>query len=97
MSSAAGIYYATESWKARLCVRGRRQLYAFCEEYGVPFRKCGKLVVASSAEQVAQLTSMAERAQANGVSDLQWLTALEAAGIEPNVQCHQVCRFLAES
>ncbi|TYZ68221.1 hypothetical protein PybrP1_003120 [[Pythium] brassicae (nom. inval.)] len=85
----AGIYYAHESWKARLCVRGREQLYAFCEAYGVPFRKCGKLVVASSDEQVPRLASIAARARANGVSDLRWLSARDAAAIEPHVQCHQ--------
>lgn len=44
--TSAGIYYAQDSWKARLCVRGREQLYEFCDAYGVPYRKCGKLIVA---------------------------------------------------
>jgi len=46
--STAGIYYAKDSWKARLCVRGREQLYAFCDDFGVPYRKCGKLIVAQA-------------------------------------------------
>lgn len=58
-SSTAGIYYAKDSWKARLCVRGREQLYAFCDAFGVPYRKCGKLIVAQAHQVPPLLDCMA--------------------------------------
>ncbi|CAI5478537.1 unnamed protein product [Closterium sp. Yama58-4] len=54
----AGLYYPHGSLKARFCVEGRRQLYAFCEDRGVPHRRVGKLVVATSADQVLQLEKL---------------------------------------
>src|SRR5664279_660875 len=47
----AGIYYPRDSLMARFCVQGRRMLYAFCAEWGVPFNPCGKLIVATSGEE----------------------------------------------
>ena len=69
----AGLYYPTGSLKARLCVQGRDLLYAYCAAHGVPHRRCGKLLVATSPEQLAGLRSIQARAAANGVLDLQWL------------------------
>jgi len=83
----AGIYYAANSAMARLCVRGKRQLYAFCAERGVPHRACGKLIVATTAEESAQLESIRARAAANGVADLRPLRAAEAVALEPNLSC----------
>ena len=83
----AGIYYPPGSHKARLCVEGRRQLYRFCEEYGVPHRRCGKLIVATSAEQQARLADIRRRAQANGVDDLRLLSRDEARALEPELDC----------
>lgn len=89
--TAAGIYYAKDSWKARLCVEGRDLLYAFCEQYRVPYKKCGKLIVASSSQhQIAQLRGIAKRGVANGVSDLQWMSQERAKEIEPHVECQEV-------
>lgn len=51
----SGIYYPQGSLKARLCVEGNRQLYAFCGENHVPHRNCGKLVIAHRADQEAEL------------------------------------------
>ncbi|KAH7463827.1 L-2-hydroxyglutarate dehydrogenase, mitochondrial [Phytophthora ramorum] len=83
----AGIYYANDSWKATLCVTGREKLYDFCREFGVPFSKCGKLIVAHK-HQSEQLGSILKRGLQNGVGDLKLLTQSEARAIEPLVDCH---------
>ena len=83
----AGIYYPAGSLKARLCVRGKHLLYAYCAERGVPHKRLGKLIVAADAEQAAQLESIAQRARANGVDDLQFLSGEDAMRLEPALQC----------
>jgi L-2-hydroxyglutarate oxidase LhgO len=83
----AGLYYAQGSLKARLCVGGREQLYAFCESHGVAHRRCGKLVVATAPEQVPGLAQLAARGRANGVNDLALLGAAEALALEPALRC----------
>ncbi|WP_256376849.1 NAD(P)/FAD-dependent oxidoreductase [Diaphorobacter sp. HDW4A] len=83
----AGIYYAQGSLKARLCVRGKELLYTYCEERGIAHRRCGKLIVATSPEQRAKLDSIAQHAAANGVNDMQLLTADEARALEPSLHC----------
>ena len=83
----AGIYYPQGSLKARLCVQGRQQLYAYCGERGVAHRRCGKLIVAADQAQIAQLELIAAKAKANGVDDLQVLTAEQAQALEPALQC----------
>lgn len=83
----AGLYYPTGSLKARLCVQGKSMLYAYCEERGVPHRRCGKLLVATSLAQQQSLQSIEARAQANGVLDLHWLSRQEAQALEPALEC----------
>ena len=83
----AGLYYAAGSLKARLCVQGRAQLYAYCDTHGVAHRRCGKLVVASSPDQVPGLDHLARRGAANGVHDLRLLSAAEALTLEPALRC----------
>ncbi len=83
----AGIYYPAGSLKASLCVRGRDLLYAYCEARGVGYRRCGKLIVATSAEQVAELGRIAGRARANGVGELELLSAQQAFDLEPALTC----------
>ena len=63
----AGIYYETSSYKARACVRGKELLYRFCNENGIPFRKCGKYIVATEDEQVNGLSQIAKKSELNGV------------------------------
>lgn len=84
----AGIYYPKDSLKARLCVRGRHALYAYCAAHGIPHRKCGKLIVACSPEEVEAFAGIARRAWDNGVEDLREITADEARAIEPHLACH---------
>lgn len=83
----AGIYYAPGSLKARLCVRGKAQLYAYARERGIAFRNTGKLIVACSDEQVERLADIRANAEASGVADLAFLTRGEARRLEPSVQC----------
>jgi L-2-hydroxyglutarate oxidase LhgO len=83
----AGIYYPAGSLKAKMCVSGRKKLYAFCDEYGVEYSRCGKLIVATSNEQLNDLQKIKARAQANGVDDLQLLSAAEAIALEPQLHC----------
>ncbi len=83
----AGLYYPRGSLKATLCVQGRERLYAFCDEYGVPHRRCGKLVVATSEGQLKALNELATRAAGNGVLDLVPLARHEALTLEPALEC----------
>ena len=82
----AGLYYAQGSLKARLCVQGRGLLYAYCAERNVPHRRCGKLVVATSAEQLPALRAVQEHALGNGVA-LEWLERDVACTLEPALEC----------
>src|SRR5487761_388857 len=83
----AGIYYPAGSLMARFCVAGRRALYDFCRDRGVPHRNCGKLIVATSAEEDARLAGIKARAEANGVEGMRVLSAAEARALEPALAC----------
>ncbi|MGO4684109.1 NAD(P)/FAD-dependent oxidoreductase [Hyphomicrobium sp. 2TAF46] len=83
----AGIYYPEGSLRAKLCVEGKKRLYAFAEEYKVPFNRCGKLLVATTEAEVSQLAMIEGRAIRNGVGDLTRLTVAEANRLEPEVRC----------
>ncbi len=79
----AGIYYPTGLDKTRLCVDGKAMLYAFCQEFNVPHRRCGKLLVAAGAAEIEKLVLIKAQAEANGVTDLVWLSGAEARALEP--------------
>ena len=83
----AGIYYPQGSLKAKLCVEGKELLYAYAAERGVPHRRCGKLIVATSPGQADQLDAIRVKAAANGVGDLAMLTAQQAGALEPQLHC----------
>ena len=81
----AGIYYPPGSLKAKMCVQGRQRLYAFCQSHGVEHSRCGKLIVATSERQLSELKNIQARALANGVDDLELLTASQAVALEPSL------------
>ena len=83
----AGIYYDRASVKAAMCVAGKSLLYAYCADHGIPYVKCGKLIVATGADQIGRLDRIRAQAAANGVNDLRPLTAAEAIAIEPDLHC----------
>lgn len=80
----AGIYYQPGSLKARLCTAGRDQLYEFCARFGVPHSRCGKVIVATAASQLAGLESISALAAANGVQ-LSHLNGKELLALEPDL------------
>jgi len=80
----AGLYYPPGSRKARLCTEGKAALELFAEERGIPFERCGKLVVALDAEELPRLASIRERAIANGVLGLEEVGPERIREIEPH-------------
>jgi L-2-hydroxyglutarate oxidase LhgO len=83
----AGLYYPPGSLKARMCRRGRDLLYRHLETRGIDHLRCGKLVVATDTGEVELLRRVANRALANGVEDVRWLSGNEATALEPEVRC----------
>ncbi|MEZ5855074.1 MAG: NAD(P)/FAD-dependent oxidoreductase [Hyphomicrobiaceae bacterium] len=83
----AGIYYPPGSLRAKLCVEGKKKLYAFCAENGVEHKAITKLLVATGESQVPKLKAIQETAIKNGVTDLQPLTGEQARELEPEVAC----------
>jgi L-2-hydroxyglutarate oxidase LhgO len=85
----AGIYYPPGLVKTRLCVDGKAMLYAFCQEFGVAHKRCGKLLVAVNAGEVDKLAALKAQAEANGVTDLIWLSGEDARALEPALVAHR--------
>ncbi|AGH97786.1 NAD(P)/FAD-dependent oxidoreductase [Micavibrio aeruginosavorus] len=83
----AGIYYPTGSNKARLCVRGKDLLYTYARDRHVPYKNCGKMIVACIPEDFAKIETICDRAKANGVHDLTPVTRDEALAMEPELDC----------
>jgi L-2-hydroxyglutarate oxidase LhgO len=83
-----GLYYPTGSLKARLCVQGRRLLYAFLDKHHLDYKKCGKLVVATSESEIPQLEAIYEQALANDVEGMERLTGAQARALEPGLNAH---------
>jgi L-2-hydroxyglutarate oxidase len=80
----AGIYYTPGSLKARLCVEGARELYAYCAERGLPHERCGKVIVATDPSELARLDELERRGQANQVAGLRRLDAEGIRELEPH-------------
>ena len=83
----AGIYYEPGSLKAKFCVEGKLKMYRFMEERGIPFNRLGKLIVATSEDQIPALQQIKERAEKNGVMDLEFLSHNEVVAREPELRC----------
>ena len=83
----AGIYYPPGSAKAKFCVAGRDAFYRFAADYGVPHRRCGKLIVATSETQRPGIEKLRDVAKKSGAGDLIWLSATEARAMEPQLTC----------
>jgi L-2-hydroxyglutarate oxidase len=81
-----GIYYAPGSLKARLCVEGARLLYDYCDERGVRYERCGKLIVARHAGELPRLDELDRRGRENGVPGLRRLGGEELREIEPHAR-----------
>lgn len=80
----AGVYYAPGSLKARLCSEGREKTYEYCEEKGIPYEKCGKLIVAVDESELGRLQNLWDRATANGVPNIRMVGPEEIREIEPH-------------
>src|SRR3984957_10100730 len=83
----AGIYYAAGSLMARMCVDGKRALYEYCRDHGIPHRICGQLIVATTPKETEKLRSIRAHAEANGVLDMQTLSGGAARELEPALNC----------
>jgi len=82
----SGIYYPKNSLKARFCVEGNRLTYEFCAKHNVPFRHCGKLVVAADTHEVEELAALKKRGEENGVEGLLLIDAAEIRKHEPHIR-----------
>lgn len=80
----SGIYYTPGSLKARLCVQGMRDMYAYCEQKGIPTDRCGKVIVAANDSEKPRLQGLLERGQGNGVEGLELIGPERLREIEPH-------------
>lgn len=88
----AGFYYSADSLKARFTREGNRAMAEYCEERGLPINRCGKVVVATEAEQLNGLHELKRRADVNGV-ELQWVDERELIDIDPNARTYHRALF----
>ena len=84
----SGVYYKPGSLKARTCVRGAAAMVEFCREHGIPYEICGKVIIATTADEVARLKGLEERGQENGLQGLRMLSVDELREVEPHVTGH---------
>ena len=80
----SGIYYRPGSLRARMAVEGSKRMMSFCTEHGIPFDRCGKVIVATAKSQIPALEELARRGDANGVPDVRMIGPDELAGLEPH-------------
>ncbi|MCX7909493.1 MAG: NAD(P)/FAD-dependent oxidoreductase, partial [Ignavibacteria bacterium] len=82
----SGIYYPTGSLKAKLCVEGNKSLYSWCERYNVPYKKTGKLIVATEESELSYLDNLLENAKANGIDEVEIIDKDYIRKLEPYVK-----------
>jgi L-2-hydroxyglutarate oxidase LhgO len=82
----AGVYYPAGSLKASLCVEGNRMLYEKCERDDIPHRRLGKLIVATSDEEIEQLHTLFKKGQRNGAEELRMISRRQLKSLEPDVE-----------
>ena len=80
----AGVYYTPGSTKVKLCKQGAERTVRFCEEHGIKYERCGKLIIATDAQEITRLKGLEERVIANGL-DYENISAGQLREIEPNV------------
>jgi L-2-hydroxyglutarate oxidase LhgO len=83
----AGIYYPTDSLKHQTCIEGRRALYQYADERGLSYKKCGKLIVATSEAEDVAIENLAQRGSANSVEGLNRISRDQATRLEPELYC----------
>lgn len=88
----AGVYYRPGGWRARLCIPGKKMLYAYCAERHIAHERCEKLIVATSADEIPALYKLMETASANGLDDLKILNGGAAGLLEPALKCDAAVR-----
>ncbi|HQF41359.1 MAG TPA: L-2-hydroxyglutarate oxidase [Ignavibacteriaceae bacterium] len=79
----SGLYYKPGSLKARNCAHGREMMYSFCEEHNLPFERCGKVVIATSQDEIPALNLLEERGIANGLAGIKRLSSGQIKEYEP--------------
>ena len=82
----AGIYYPSRTLKAELCVKANPMIYDICEKYKVPYKKCGKIIVANGETEVKQLEGIIKHAKSIGARDLEMIDKDRVHELEPNVK-----------
>jgi L-2-hydroxyglutarate oxidase len=80
----SGVYYKPGSMKARLCVAGAAAMIDFCREHGIAYQVCGKVIVATDAEELPRLEDLRQRGEANGLTGLRLIGPEELREIEPH-------------
>jgi len=91
----AGLYYPQNSLKAKLCLEGNRLLYDLCEKYDIPYKNCGKFVVAVCDGEVPSIEKLKFNSENNGVTELMIMDEKEIKKIEPYVNA--VCGLYSPS
>ncbi|MFN3396862.1 MAG: NAD(P)/FAD-dependent oxidoreductase, partial [Thermodesulfovibrionales bacterium] len=81
----SGIYYPTNSLKARLCIEGKKLLYEICEKNNIPYKKTGKLIIATIDSEIQKVQSLYQNAQQNGVTSVQLFGKEDIKKMEPYV------------
>jgi L-2-hydroxyglutarate oxidase LhgO len=82
-----GMYYPSGTLRAKHCVNGRRMLYDFCASHGVPHKKCGKLIVATSDAELEKIKAIEAQGALNGVEGLEFIGGNAARAMEPELSC----------